>query len=104
MPWLEWLDRKQDPGLSGKAPYRLLKPVHKLDAGDHDAPNMLIEGDNLDALKAQFQFRPVPLLQDSQPLWKYVRHTMQAADAVCARRRRYRVDLGVLLNDGNGLR
>lgn len=52
MPWLEWLDRKQDLGRSGSAPYRLLEPVHKLDAGDEDAPNMLIEGDNLDALKA----------------------------------------------------
>lgn len=52
MPWLEWLDRKQDVGKAGQAPYRLLEPVHKLDAGEADAPNMLIEGDNLDALKA----------------------------------------------------
>lgn len=52
MPWLEWLDRKQDVSKAGQAPYRLLEPVHKLDAGDADAPNMLIEGDNLDALKA----------------------------------------------------
>lgn len=52
MPWLEWLDRKQDVGKAGKAPYRLLEPVHKLDAGAEDSPNMLIEGDNLDALKA----------------------------------------------------
>lgn len=52
MPWLEWLDRKQDVSKAGQAPYRLLEPVHKLDYGDEDAPNMLIEGDNLDALKA----------------------------------------------------
>lgn len=52
MPWLEWLDRKQDVGKAATAPYRLLEPVHKLDHGDEDAPNMLIEGDNLDALKA----------------------------------------------------
>lgn len=52
MPWLEWLDRKQDVGKAGQAPYRLLEPVHKLDVGAEDAPNMLIEGDNLDALKA----------------------------------------------------
>jgi adenine-specific DNA-methyltransferase len=52
MPWLEWLDRKQDVSKSGRTPYRLLEPVHKLDYGDVDAPNMLIQGDNLDALKA----------------------------------------------------
>lgn len=52
MPWLEWLDRKDDVGKAGQAPYRLLEPVHKLDCGEADSPNMLIEGDNLDALKA----------------------------------------------------
>lgn len=52
MPWLEWLDRKLDAGKAGQAPYRLLEPVHKLDAGDEDASNMLVQGDNLDALKA----------------------------------------------------
>lgn len=52
MPWLEWLDRKENTAEASKAPYRLLEPVHRLDYGDTDAPNMLIEGDNLDALKA----------------------------------------------------
>lgn len=52
MPWLEWLDRKQGVSKVGQAPYRLLEPVHKLDHGESDSPNMLIEGDNLDALKA----------------------------------------------------
>ena len=52
MPWLEWLDRKQDVSTAGRAPYRLLEPVHKLDHGDEDAPNMLIEGDNLGGMKA----------------------------------------------------
>lgn len=52
MPWLEWLDRQQDVGAAGATPYRLLEPVPKLDYGEADSPNMLIEGDNLDALKA----------------------------------------------------
>jgi adenine-specific DNA-methyltransferase len=52
MPWLEWLDRKEGVSQADRAPYRLLEPVQKLDYGDEDAPNMLIEGDNLDALKA----------------------------------------------------
>lgn len=52
MPWLEWLDRKKDVAQAGKSPYRLLEPVPKNDYGDPDSPNMLIKGDNLDALKA----------------------------------------------------
>ncbi|WP_058363016.1 site-specific DNA-methyltransferase [Xanthomonas translucens] len=52
MPWLEWLERQQDVEAAGHTPYRLLEPVAKLDYGEADASNMLIEGDNLDALKA----------------------------------------------------
>lgn len=52
MPWLEWLDRQGSIQKAGKAPYRLLEPVSKLDYGDEDAPNLLIQGDNLEALKA----------------------------------------------------
>lgn len=52
MPWLEWLDRQQDVESAGLSPYRLLEPVTKLDYGEQDSLNMLIEGDNLDALKA----------------------------------------------------
>jgi adenine-specific DNA-methyltransferase len=33
-------------------PYRLLEEVPKLGYGDQDAGNMLIQGDNLEALKA----------------------------------------------------
>src|SRR5690606_35637112 len=33
-------------------PYRLLEPVAALSHGEENSPNMLIEGDNLDALKA----------------------------------------------------
>lgn len=52
MPWLEWLDRQQDVEAAGHTPYRLLEPVRELDYGETDSPNMLIHGDNLDALKA----------------------------------------------------
>jgi len=52
MPWLEWLDRKKSVGQTAKVPYRLLEPSPKLDYGERDSPNMLIQGDNLDALKA----------------------------------------------------
>lgn len=52
MPWLEWLERQQDVEAASKTPYRLLEPVPKLDYGEADSTNMLIEGDNLDALKS----------------------------------------------------
>ena len=52
MPLLSWANRDADLTRATLAPYRLLEPVASLSYGDPDAPNMLIEGDNLDALKA----------------------------------------------------
>lgn len=52
MPLLNWSDRDADLTRSALTPYRLLEPVVSLSYGDIDSPNMLIEGDNLDALKA----------------------------------------------------
>lgn len=50
MPILHWLTREQDLHTSGRAPFRLLEHVETY--GEADSPNMLIQGDNLDALKA----------------------------------------------------
>lgn len=50
MPVLQWLTREQDLRAAGKAPYRLLNEEGRY--GDPAASNMLIQGDNLDALKA----------------------------------------------------
>lgn len=52
MPTLTWLTRDDDLKRAGAAPYRLLEEMPDLGAGDRDAGNMLIQGDNLDALKA----------------------------------------------------
>ncbi len=52
MPYLHWLTRDDDLIQSRKAPYRLLEEAPEHSAGDADSPNMLIQGDNLDALKA----------------------------------------------------
>lgn len=52
MPLLSWHNREADLLRAAKAPYRLLEPVASLSCGDADTSNMLIEGDNLDALKA----------------------------------------------------
>lgn len=50
MPTLNWLTREQDINEARKAPYRLLNDVETF--GESDTGNMLIQGDNLDALKA----------------------------------------------------
>lgn len=52
MPQLRWLTRDSDIHAATHAPYRLLEEVAKHSHGDRDADNMLIQGDNLDALKA----------------------------------------------------
>ena len=46
-----------------RASYRLLEPVPELSYGDADSENLLIQGDNLDALKALLPLNsPVPEL------------------------------------------
>lgn len=52
MPLLQWFNRDEDLTRTARVPYRLLEPVPSLHYGEEDSPNMLIEGDNLDALKA----------------------------------------------------
>lgn len=52
MPTLTWLTRDEAIKLSEKSPYRLLEHDTKLSYGTEDTENMLIQGDNLDALKA----------------------------------------------------
>lgn len=52
MPVLQWLDRDRHVNAAEAVPYRLLEPDETQSAGDADTPNMLIQGDNLEALKA----------------------------------------------------
>lgn len=52
MPLLHWLHKEKHVVAAERSPYRLLSADEALSAGDPDTPNMLIEGDNLDALKA----------------------------------------------------
>ena len=52
MPNLNWLTRDEDVRAAQHVPYRLLEEVSDLSAGDADTGNMLIQGDNLEALKA----------------------------------------------------
>lgn len=50
MPTLDWLNRDAAFRIANQVPYRLLEPVSS--HGDGDARNLLVQGDNLEALKA----------------------------------------------------
>ena len=52
MPILNWLNRDKTIKESAKVPYRLLKAKDEFSYGDKNAENMIIQGDNLDGLKA----------------------------------------------------
>ncbi len=56
MPILNWLTRDDDIRTAARVPYRLLEEDPGLSAGDGGAGNMLIQGDNLEALKALLPF------------------------------------------------
>ena len=52
MPILDWLGKEEAIKTAGQIPYRILEHNPNLSYGDKDTSNMLIQGDNLDALKA----------------------------------------------------
>ena len=56
MPILNWLGRDEALKTAAKTPYRLLEEVPELGYGDKSADNMIIQGDNLEALKALLPF------------------------------------------------
>ena len=56
MPTLSWLTRDEDVGAARAVPYRLLEEQPELSAGDAATSNLLIQGDNLAALKALLPF------------------------------------------------
>ncbi|WP_420797116.1 DNA methyltransferase [Altericroceibacterium spongiae] len=52
MPILSWLTRNEDVKAAESVPYKLLERAETLSYGDAASGNMLIQGDNLEALKA----------------------------------------------------
>jgi len=57
VPTLRWLTRDDDLNAASRAKYRLLQEVPELGGGDKDnSENMIIQGDNLEALKALLPF------------------------------------------------
>jgi len=56
MPLLHWLNKDSATKAAAKSAYRLLEEVPELSYGDKDSENLLIQGDNLEALKALLPF------------------------------------------------
>lgn len=56
MPILNWLGRDEALKTAAKTSYRLLEEVPELGYGDKSTDNMIIQGDNLEALKALLPF------------------------------------------------
>lgn len=52
MPILQWLNRDKSINQASQVPYRLLNTQDQYSYGDQDTENMVIQGDNLDTLKA----------------------------------------------------
>jgi adenine-specific DNA-methyltransferase len=52
MPTLDWIGKKAVLNHHREVPYRLLRCNAELSAGDPDSGNLLVQGDNLEALKA----------------------------------------------------
>src|ERR1017187_1546618 len=52
MPTLDWIGKKAVLNHHRTVPYRLLRRDPNLSAGEPDSGNLLVEGDNLEALKA----------------------------------------------------
>lgn len=52
MPTLDWIGKKAVVNHHRDVPYRLLNCDKSKSVGDPDAGNLLVEGDNLEALKA----------------------------------------------------
>ena len=52
MPVLDWIGKKAVVNHHREVPYRLLHCDKSKSAGDPDAGNILVQGDNLEALKA----------------------------------------------------
>ena len=56
MPILNWLNKAQTVKVAKQSAYRLLDEIPELSYGDTDNENLLIQGDNLEALKALLPF------------------------------------------------
>ena len=52
MPTLDWIGKKAVVNHQREVPYQLINCDSALSAGDSEAGNLLLQGDNLEALRA----------------------------------------------------
>jgi len=52
MPTLSWIGKEAVENHHNEVPFRLLKRNNKLSVGEANSGNLLVQGDNLEALKA----------------------------------------------------
>lgn len=52
MPTLHWIGKESVVKHHDEVPFRLLEPIPKLSWGPGDSGNLIVQGDNLHALKA----------------------------------------------------
>lgn len=52
MPTLNWIGKEAVVKHHKEVPFRLLEPVAEFSGGDADSGNLIVQGDNLHALKA----------------------------------------------------
>ena len=67
MPVLDWIEKKQVINHDKEVPFRLLKRVNSLSVGESE--NLIIKGDNLEALKAllPYYYRKVKCVSIDPP-------------------------------------
>jgi hypothetical protein len=83
MPTLNWHKREEAVRAATRAPYRLLEPVPELSCGDANSENLLIQGDNLNALKALLALTCIASLRTSSPsLEAYVSVSLNSPSAL----------------------
>jgi len=56
MPTLDWIGKKAVENHHNEIPFRLLHTVPELSVGDKDCGNLIVQGDNLHALKALLSY------------------------------------------------
>lgn len=78
MPQLTWLGDAEARRAARKVPYRILDPVETI--GDPASDNLLIQGDNLEALKAREIQRNLAVYQNGHhqyPVLTYQRYLVR---------------------------
>ncbi len=86
MPTLDWIGKKAVVNHHKEVPYRLIKCEKVLSAGEAGEGNLLVEGDNLHALKALLPYgleRPEYILQKALEITNLNTLLSQAQPTFC---------------------